>query len=183
MRLLAFAASNSSRSINRRLVDHAVELLEGGLVPDVTVDTIDLNDFEMPIYSIDRQEADGIPQEAHDFRAAIGRSDGLLISFAEHNGSYTTAFKNLFDWTSRIDLRVYQDKPGVFFATSPGSRGGRGVLETAVAVAPFFGCDVRASLSIPSFHQHVDEATGALTDPELAERLRDALLTLAPSDG
>lgn len=178
MRLLAFAASNSRRSINRQLVDHAVRLLEDGLLPDVTVETIDLNDFEMPIYSADRQDEGGIPQPAHDFYAAIGRADGLIISFAEHNGSYSVAYKNLYDWTSRIDMQVFQGTPAVFFATSPGSRGGRGVLETAAAVAPFFGADLRATLSVPSFHTAFDAATGALADTELAEQFRAALVTL-----
>ena len=179
MRLLAFAASNSRRSINRQLVDHAVRLLEDGLLPDVAVETIDLNDFEMPLYSVDRQDEGGIPQLAHDFFDAIGRSDGVLISFAEHNGSYTAAYKNLFDWTSRIDRRVYQDRPAVLLSTAPGPRGGRGVLDTAVSVAPFFGCDVRASLAVPSFHDVFDATTGALTDTDLSDGLREALRTFA----
>ena len=62
MKLLAFAASNSSQSINRQLVDYVIGLLQGGEIEGVDPDaleisTLDLNDFEMPIYSIDRQEA------------------------------------------------------------------------------------------------------------------------------
>ncbi len=50
----------------------------------MTVETIDLNDYEMPIYSIDRQNDGGIPQLAHDFFDKIGEADAVLISFAEH---------------------------------------------------------------------------------------------------
>ena len=130
MKLLAFAASNSSQSINRQLVDYAIGLLADGEIEGVPagaleISTLDLNDFEMPIYSIDRQEAGGIPQAAHDFYDTLGAADALLISFAEHNGSYTVAFKNVFDWASRIDMRVYHDKPIVMLSTSPGGGGGR----------------------------------------------------------
>lgn len=178
MKLLAFAATNSRAGINRQLVSYATRLLEEGLVGDINVETIDLNDYEMPIYSADRQEESGIPRAAHDFLARISESDALLISFAEHNGHYTAAYKNLFDWASRIDRRVYQDKPTVMLATAPGPGGGRNVLEAAVASAPFFGNDVVASLSIPHFHDHFDTATGTLADPTLDARLREALSAL-----
>ncbi|MFT7599751.1 MAG: chromate reductase [Acidimicrobiales bacterium] len=86
MKLLAFAASNSSQSINGQLVSTATRLLDAGLIGDVTVDVIDLNDFEMPIYSIERQNNDGIPEAAQGFFDKIADADALLVSFAEHNG-------------------------------------------------------------------------------------------------
>jgi NAD(P)H-dependent FMN reductase len=181
MQLLAFAASTSTHSLNKQLVAYATRLLEGGLIPDlpdVTVDTIDLIDYEMPLYSIDRQQEAGIPPSAVDFYERIGRSDALLISFAEHNGHYVAAYKNLFDWASRISRQVYQGKPTVMLSTSPGARGGRSVLETAVRSAPFFGNEVRASLAVPSFHDNFDVATGTLTDADLDAELRAALATL-----
>lgn len=42
-----------------------------------------------------------------------------------------------------------------------------------------FEDDLRASLSIPSFHDHFDVSTGRLTDPDLDTRLREALATLS----
>ena len=104
MKILAFAATSSKHSINKQLIGYATQILEDTAGADVTVETIDLNDYEMPIYSIDRQNEDGIPQAAHDFFDKIGQADAVLISFAEHNGFYTAAYKNLFDWTSRIDM-------------------------------------------------------------------------------
>ena len=184
MKLLAFAASNSSQSINRQLVDYALGLLEGGEIDGVDsaaleITTLDLNDYEMPIYSLDRQEAGGIPQKAHDFYNTIGAADALLISFAEHNGSYTVAFKNVFDWASRIDMRVYHDKPIVMLSTSPGGGGGGFVLRTAGHLASYFGNEVLASLAVPRFGENFDTEAGALTDPDLDAQLREALTTLA----
>lgn len=183
MKLLAFAASNSSQSINRQLVDYAIGLLQGGEIDGVDPDaleisTLDLNDFEMPIYSIDRQEAGGIPQPAHDFYNALGAADALLISFAEHNGSYTVAYKNVFDWASRIDMRVYHDKPIVMLSTSPGGGGGGFVLRTASHLAGYFGNGILATLSIPRFGENFDTEAGAVSDPDLDAQLREALATL-----
>ncbi|MEL6982189.1 MAG: NAD(P)H-dependent oxidoreductase, partial [Actinomycetota bacterium] len=184
MRILAFAASNSSRSINRVLLDHAIDLLTTSAGDDLTVETIDLRDYEMPIYSIDREEADGIPKPAKDFQQAITNADGLLIGLAEHNGNFTAAYKNLFDWTSRLGQRVYQDTPTVLLATSPGPSGGGNVLRLAVAGAPHVGQELLGTLAVPSFGQSVDPETGALNDPEQeAElaRLVQALLDAVSS--
>jgi NAD(P)H-dependent FMN reductase len=77
-----------------------------------STEVLDLNDFEMPLFSVDREQAGGIPDFAHQFYKKVGAADALLVSFAEHNGSYSAAYKNLFDWTSRIDNKVYQGTKG-----------------------------------------------------------------------
>lgn len=178
MHILAFAASNSRQSINKQLVTHAAHVLQIEIAPDATVDLIDLNDFEMPIYSADREEESGIPDLAHQFRAAIANADALLISFAEHNGSYSAAFKNVFDWASRLEGKVWSGKPIVCLATSPGGRGGSGVLTQAENAAPHFDGALKASLSVPSFYQNFDSETGALTDTGLQAKLRESLTAL-----
>ena len=167
MKILAFAASNSSVSINRQLAEYAASLAEG-----CDIETLDIHDYEMPLYRHDREEKSGIPQLAHDFLAKIGEADALIISFAEHNGAYTAAFKNLFDWCSRVGREVWQDKPMVLLATSPGGRGGKGVLEFAVGAAPRFGAQVVGHLSVPSFQDNFDTDTGKLTEADLDAELR-----------
>lgn len=179
MKILAFAATNSLNSINKQLVSHAARVLEGGIVTDAEVEVIDINEYEMPLYGIDRQNEIGIPDLADKFYAKIADADALLISFAEHNGSLTVAYRNLFDWTSRIDRRVYQDKPAVYLATSPGPGGARSALGTAVDSAPHFGADVRADLSIPSFYENFDSETGSISNPEVQAQLEKALASLA----
>lgn len=178
MKLLAFAASNSRNSINKKLVTYAAGLLEGGIIDGAEVEILDLNDYEMPLYSIDREQEDGIPEPAHLFYKKIGDADALLISFAEHNGSYTSAFKNLYDWTSRIDQKVYQDKPALLLAASPGSRGGANVLKTAKEAAPHFGMEVKADLSIARFQKNFDAENGQITNAEIQAQLEAVLATL-----
>ena len=182
MKILAFAASNSSQSINKTLVTYAAEQLataeQLAQQSDASYEVLDLNDFEMPIYSADREEQGGIPAPAHAFREKIAQADVLLIAYAEHNGSYTAAYKNIFDWASRIDRDVYQNKAAVLLATSPGPGGAQNVLNQAVGSAPYFALDVKGSFSLPSFFDHFDQQAGQLTNQELAEQLQQQLSQL-----
>ena len=151
MKLLAFAASNSSTSINKQLVTYATTLIQAH-----EVEILDLNDYELPLYSEDRNKALGEPKLAKQFLAKIAWCDALVISFAEHNLSYSVAYKNIFDWASRINMKVFQNKPMILMATSPGARGGLSVLETAIHTAPFFKGEVKGSFSLPNFYDNFD---------------------------
>ncbi|OLQ75526.1 NADPH-dependent FMN reductase [Photobacterium proteolyticum] len=170
MKIIAFAASTHNKSINKQLIHYASQLLD-----KVQVEILDLNDYELPLYSQDKEDELGHPQLAKDFLAKIGNSDGVLISFAEHNGSYAVGYKNIFDWCSRIEPKVFQNKPMVLLATSPGSMGGASVLAAAVQSAPYFDGIVKASLSIPSFYDNFDADKQILRHDELNEQLKDAV--------
>ena len=168
-KVMVFGASTSTQSINKRLAYFA-----GGLLDNVELDLIDLNDFDMPIYSIDRERENGIPEPAQRFMDRIKASDGIIISFAEHNGSYSAAFKNIFDWISRMGKSTWQEKPMLLMAASPGGRGGKSVLDAAVGRMPFNGGKVVSSFSLPFFSQNFDDNAG-VTDPELLSSLKEAL--------
>jgi NAD(P)H-dependent FMN reductase len=170
MKILSFAATNSSKSINKQLVQYASEKIDSA-----NVDYVDLNEFDLPIYNIDLEQKFGIPNVAHAFQERIKQADAVLISFAEHNGSYTAAFKNLFDWLSRIDRNVYGNKPVLLLATSPGENGASTVLKQAIDAVPYFGGHVVGSLSIPSFYENFDSENKQLKDESL-ELLLDGLL-------
>lgn len=173
MKILAFAASNSRTSINKQLIAYAASLLGTDMV-----EIVDINDYEMPIYSSDLEKAHGIPEAASRFLNKIEAADALLISFAEHNGNYTAAYKNLFDWASRENQKVYQGKPIVMLSTSPGPGGAKSVLSLATGSAHYFNGEVKASLSVPSFYDNFDQGKGELKDPELKAQLKAVLATL-----
>lgn len=105
--IVVFTATSSAQSINKRLALHAAKVLQDELAAPVEIEVLDLNDFEMPIYSPER-EAPGILHLAQEFYDKLGSADGVIISFAEHNGTYTAAFKNIFDWTSRVKKKIFQ---------------------------------------------------------------------------
>jgi len=163
--ILAFGASNSKSSINKQLATFAAHQMEG----DVNHDILDLNDFEMPIYSIDLEKKTGVPSKAKDFLNKIKQADGIIISFAEHNGAYTTAFKNIFDWVSRLDGNLWSEVPMMAMATSPGSRGGGSVLSIATDRFKFMGGNIVASFSLPSFNDNFNQDKGITDDNLLKE--------------
>ena len=168
-RILCFGASNSSRSINVRLARHAA-----GLLSQVEIDLLDLNDFEMPIYGLDREEGEGIPERALRFRERVAEADGVVVSLAEHNGTYAVAFKNVMDWASRTEGKLWQGKPLCLLATSPGGRGARTVLDIALDRFPRMGAEITSSFSLPHFREHFDEAEG-ITSSELARQLAETM--------
>jgi NAD(P)H-dependent FMN reductase len=156
-KILAFGASSSKTSINKQLATYVANQFENS-----QIEILDLNDYEMPIFSVDKESATGIPQLAQDFYAKIGNSDLIIISFAEHNGAYSTAFKNIFDWSSRINGKTFQEKPMLLLSTSPGPRGGATVLEIAKSRFPFQGGVVKGSFSLPSFGVNFDSEKGII---------------------
>jgi len=141
------------------------------LIAGAEVEVIDLSDFEIPLFSEDKEKELGQPALAQEFMAKIGSCDALIISFAEHNGAYTAAYKNLFDWCSRIDTKVFQNKPMVMLATSPGGRGAGTVLKTAVDAAPHFGGDLKGSYSIPRFYDNFNLENNTLSNDEIKSEL------------
>lgn len=167
MKLLAFAASSSTKSINQQFAKYAAKLCEASAPDPLETHILDLNDYELPLFSEDREAELGQPARAKAFLDAIADSDALIISFAEHNGSYTVAYKNIFDWASRINSKVFQGKPMLLLATSPGPGGASSVLAAAVASSPFFEGEVKAHLSVPSFYDNFDTATGRITNKEI----------------
>ena len=158
-KIIAFGASSSKTSINKQLATYAANQFK-----NVEVEILDLNDYEMPIFSTDKEADNGIPQLAHDFYSKLGTADLILISFAEHNGAYSAAFKNIFDWTSRINAKTFQEKQTLLLSTSPGPRGGSSVLEIAKNRFPFQGAVVKGSFSLPSFYENFDAVNGIIND-------------------
>ncbi|MDO6759361.1 NAD(P)H-dependent oxidoreductase [Tamlana sp. 2_MG-2023] len=151
-KVIAFAGSNSKSSINKQLAVYAGSLLEG-----VEVNILDLNDFELPLFGVDLEAEKGIPEKAHEFLDLIKNSDGIILSLAEHNGAYSTAFKNLFDWMSRIESKTFFGKPMLLMATSPGGRGGKSVLEIARGRFPFHNAQIVEVFSLPFFGDHFSD--------------------------
>jgi chromate reductase len=164
-KIIAFGASSSKTSINKQLATYAA-----GQFENAEVEVLDLNDYEMPIFSTDKETESGIPELAQDFFNKLGTADLLVISFAEHNGAYSTAFKNIFDWTSRIHSKTFQEKQTLILSTSPGPRGGSSVLEIAKNRFPFQGAEVKGSFSLPSFNDNFNAKDG-ITDTALNNEL------------
>ena len=168
-KILVFGASNSINSINHNFAKYTASQ-----IGDVEINEIRLNEYGMPIFSVDREKAEGYPQLAHDFVNKIKKSDGLVISFAEHNGNYTAAFKNISDWISRVELKTYLDKPTFLLSTSPGKGGAKSVLGVAEKEFKIRGANIIGTFSLPSFNSNFSEENGIL-DKELKKEYNNKL--------
>jgi NAD(P)H-dependent FMN reductase len=161
MKILVFGASNSSDSINKKFATSVSKYYKE---KEDVIEIIDLNDFEMPLFSKDKEREIGLPNEAVHFAEKIDNADLILISFAENNGNYNVGYKNLVDWTSRIKGRkIYNGKPVFLLATSQGRRGGQSVLQIATERMPFDGAEVLETFSLPEFNVNFEEGKGVIT--------------------
>ena len=156
--------STSKNSINKILAEFA-----GGLLDNVNLTKVDLNDYEMPLFSVDIQSQQGFSKKTIELNGIIKNADGFIISLAEHNGAYSAAFKNVFDWLSRIEGKVWRSKPMLLLSTSPGARGGQSVLDIALGRFPYMGGNIISSMSFPSFNDNFKN--GEIVNEELKSGL------------
>jgi chromate reductase len=168
MKIVAFGASFSQNSINKQLAAYTASLFE-----DASVKILDLNDYQLPIYTIELEQQMGYPDAVHQFLKDIEGADLMIVSFAEYNGSYTAGFKNIFDWASRVNLQLFEGKM-FLLATATGGGGGRYVLQSAVQRFPKHGAEIVATFYLPFFHQNFSPTDG-ITHPEYLEEFTTAV--------
>ncbi|MNU61227.1 NADPH azoreductase [compost metagenome] len=166
MKILAFGASTSKSSINQQFAHFAAHQFEG------EINMIDLNDFEMPLFSVDKEKENGYPEEGHELLEVIENSDFLVISMTEHNGSYSAAFKNTLDWCSRINNDVFAGKPMLLISTSPGKMGAKFVLESALSRFPRHNANIIGHFSLPKFE---DNFKDEIINEELRNEFNDLI--------
>lgn len=148
-KILAFAGSHSSTSINHQFLTHVVNRVQGH-----EIKLIKLTDYLVPIYSIDNEKEKGFPVNIQVLKNLISENDALIISVNEHNGMISSFFKNYIDWLSRIDRNFLENKKILLMSTSPGARGAASALEYTKGVLPRFGGNVIESFSFPSFKEN-----------------------------
>lgn len=161
MKILAYAGSSSKNSINKKFITSVSKYYKEA---EDIIEVLDLNDFEMPLFSVDCEHDHGIPEAAYAFAAKIDWADLILISLAEHNGNYPTAYKNIYDWVSRIKGRkLFNGTPVFLLSTSNGQNGAQSVLNIALNRMPRDGADILESFSLPEFSKHFQEGSGITT--------------------
>jgi chromate reductase len=167
IRLLVFAASLRSGSVNRRLAElAAVTIADNG----GEVDRAAMRDFDAPSYDADLQDGDGFPPGAEEFRRRVEACDGFVVAAPEYNASMPGLLKNAIDWVSRFRPQPFNEKYGLLLSASPSMVGGnRGAWALRV---PFEHLGARIypdMFSLAQAHQAFD-AEGRLANPQLQER-------------
>lgn len=162
MKVITFAGSNSSSSINHQLVEFVASLNEN-------IEVSRLTDYKIPMYSMDIENNQGIPSEVSVLASKLDEADQFVISVAEHNGNITAFFKNHLDWLSRNNRDFLKGKKVIVLETSPGRGGASSAIEIMAKTLPFFGAEVVARESLPSFNHNFEK--GKPLDKEFVKKL------------
>jgi len=177
-KILAFAGSNHSLSINHQLVEFTASLIEAA-----EVRVLDIRSWEVPMYSID-MDPDQTPDKISELISLIKNHDGYIIASPEHNGGTPAFLKNIIDWLSRRGEKVFDEKPVLLMSTSPGQGGGATNLKYLIHSLPYQGARIAASYSLPSFNNNFKD--GSITGEPLVgikRSLEDFMLALDESKG
>ncbi|MBX2828996.1 MAG: NAD(P)H-dependent oxidoreductase [Flavobacteriaceae bacterium] len=171
-KILAFAGSNSSTSINHKLVTHLATAIKNH-----EVSVIKLTDYPLPMYSEDLEKNEGFPSRLGDLLEKIKEADGLLISVNEHNSGLSAFFKNVTDWLSRMDRNYGAGKKAMVVSASPGGRGGLSANEYLTGALPRTGAEVVSSVTFPKFYENFSVEEQKITNKELSETLSKSVHT------
>jgi NAD(P)H-dependent FMN reductase len=172
-RILAFAGSARRESLNRKFLAIAVAAAReaGG---EVTL--LDLNDYALPLYHGDLEEASGLPDNAKKLVAHITAHDALLVASPEYNSMFTPLLKNTLDWCSLAEENPFTGKVAAVISASPGAYGGVRSLVLAQQLLLKLGCHVvPGQCSLPHANKAFDTA-GQLLDARAEKSVR-ALMT------
>lgn len=159
--ILAFAGSNSSTSINYKLVSYV-----GSQIDNHNVNLINLKDYDTPMYSSDVEKEKGVPTSIIKLNKHIKAADALIISVNEHNGGLSAFFKNCLDWLSRHDRDFLSNKKLFILSTSPGRGAAKMANDYAVDILPRFGGKVISSFALASFNHSFSEKDGIIDDTQ-----------------
>ena len=120
MKLLAIPGSLRKESLNRKLLQHTVQLLEKA---GAQVEWVDWKALAIPIYDGDI-EAAGIPAGALELARQVTGVDGIVIASPEYNMSIPALVKNAIDWLSRTKPMPLRGKNALLLSASQGLVGG-----------------------------------------------------------
>lgn len=168
-RILAFSGSARRESFNRKFLAAAVAATReaGG---EVTL--LDLNEFPLPIYHGDLEDAEGLPPNAKKLIGLIAEHDGLLIASPEYNSMFTPLLKNTIDWCTRDDDNPLTGKVAAVISASPGIYGGVRSMKLAQQLLLHLGCHVvPGQCALPHADKAFDSA-GNLTDARATKSVR-----------
>jgi NAD(P)H-dependent FMN reductase len=168
-KILAFAGSNSSTSINYELVKYTVKR-----IGNHEIQQMDMAYFPLPMFSEDYEKEHGYTNSLVELRDDLLHAEGLVLSVNEHNGYPSAYFKNLIDWLSRLERKFLENTKIFLMSTSPGKRGAIGSQEKVAEILTRFGGEIVATFSLPSFQENFSREKGILS-PELAEDHQQSL--------
>lgn len=139
MKIFAFAGSLRKDSFNKKLIRHVADVVRG---KGHAVDLAEFNEFEMPLYNADVQQAQGFPDATQRLAGRITGADAIIIATPEYNYNIPGPLKNAIDWMSRMNPQPFRGRFMYLCATSGSPVGGHRVLWQMRPVIEGLGCMV-----------------------------------------
>lgn len=170
-RVLGLVGSLRKRSLNRQLLDAAVELAPSGL----SIVRYDLSD--VPQYNGDLDTDEQRPEAVHRLKRAVADADGVLMATPEYNYSVSGVLKNAIDWASRPDgTSPFNDKPVAIMGASASMSGTLRAQEHLKLICISMGSLVMPPPGVAvTYGQKKFDAEGKLTDEETRQVLASFL--------
>jgi chromate reductase len=165
--------SRRDDSLNAALARHAASIMaERGAEPMV----LHLDEYDMPMYDGDCEEAVGIPEAAVRLHDVLVGADAVVFVSPEYNSAPTPLLKNVIDWVTRVSKRPLEGKPVGIMSATPGSGGGVTGLEVLDVIMESLRVDrTVSSLPVGNARARIDRQ-----DPDLQGQLEvfaDALVS------
>ncbi len=178
LKVLVFAASLRTESLNRKLAELAARAAEkhGG-----TVRFASMRDFDCPSYDGDVEKAQGIPPGAQELKRRLDEADAFILSSPEYNGSMPGVLKNAIDWASRFRPQPFDGKHGLLLSASLSMSGGNRGLWSLRIPLEHLGARIYPDMfSLATAHKALAQST--IADAALRARFEkniEAFLSLA----
>jgi NAD(P)H-dependent FMN reductase len=160
-------------SVNRQVAESLRDLAPAG----VTIDIVDgLGD--LPFYNEDI-DGDGVPAAVTHVRETVAKADRVLAVTPEYNATMPAVLNNAIDWLSRpYGVGALAGKPFGVIGVTPTPYGGKWAHEDARRSVKIAGAVVVEDVDVSQSSIDVD----VLHDPQVRQRVRDALVTLVEFD-
>lgn len=97
-RLLFLSGSSQAGSVNWRLARAAAELAQRAFRAAVSTIVVDLADFDLPAYSVERRATPEARAVVARLKAELAACDGIFMGSDEYTGMYSTRLRTAVDW-------------------------------------------------------------------------------------
>ena len=163
MSILGISGSLRKKSYNTALLKAAQKLS-----PEMGIGILDYS--AVPIFNQDVEEA-AYPQVVTDIHGKIAAADAVLFAVPEFNRTPAGSLKNLIDWVSRPDYKLWNQKPVGIIGASSGPRGASFAQYDVRRIMSYFNA---RTMGQPEFYCGNDEdgkfdADMNLVDPKTIE--------------
>lgn len=173
MKILIFSASLRAESLNTRLVNLAVKVLERH---GATLDLANMHDFDCPSFNQDIEKKGPMPTGAIEFQKRLLANDAFIISSPEYNASMPGHLKNTIDWVSRFRPQPFNERHALLMSASPSLAGGnRGVWSLRIPLEHLGSRVFPNMFSLSAAHKAFNDE-GNIQDEALAKRFEDNLV-------